>query len=104
MRKTRRSRERPRLTYEDQIKRVLSDGKFKSTRHRRKCMKRLMSVEEAKEVCKSREKWRSILSAYPARDMAWWYVCMYVFITTDIQQPIKISKIQIDNWITLLCK
>ena len=59
-----------------QIKRVLSDGKIKSTRHRRKCMKGLMSVEEAKEVCKSREKWRSILSAYPARDMAWWYVCI----------------------------
>ena len=74
----RRSRGRPRLTYEDQIKRVLSDGKIKSTRHRRKCMKGLMSVEEAKEICKSRVKWRSILSAYPARDMAWWYVCMYV--------------------------
>ena len=55
----RRSRGRPRLTYEDQIKRVLSDGKIKSTRHRRKCMKGLMSVEEAKEICKSREKWNN---------------------------------------------
>ena len=52
----RRSRGRPRLTYEDQIKRVLSDDKIKSTHHRRKCMKGLMSVEEAKEICKSREK------------------------------------------------
>ena len=79
----RRSRGRPRLTYEDQIKRVLSlllilpSGKIKSTRHQRKCMEGLVSVEEAKEICKSREKWRSILSAYPARDMASSYVCMY---------------------------
>ena len=65
-----RSRGRPRLTNKDQIKRVLSDGKIKSTRHRRKCMKGLMSVEEVKEVCKCREKWSSILSAYPARGMA----------------------------------
>ena len=53
----------------DQIKRVPSDGKIKSTRQRRKCMKGLMSVEEAKEICKSRENWRFIPSAYPARDM-----------------------------------
>ena len=64
------SRGRPRLIYADQIKRVLSDGKIKSTRDWRKYMKGLMSVEEAKEICKSREKLRSILSAYPARDMA----------------------------------
>ena len=40
----RRSRRRPRLTYKDQIKRVLSEGNIKSTRHRRKCTKGLMSV------------------------------------------------------------
>ena len=74
-------RRRPRLTYEDQIKRVLSDGKIKSTRHRRKCLKGLMSVEEAKEIlCKSREKLRSILSADPAwRDDM--YVCRYVYLS-----------------------
>ena len=72
--------------------RVLSDGKIKSTRHRRKCMKGLMSVEEAKEICKSRVKWRSILSAYPARDMAWWYVCMYVCLSKLLKRRIRYLK------------
>ena len=53
------------VTYEGQIK---------------YCLMGLMSIQEAKEVCKSREKWRSIISAYLARTMAWWYVCMYVLL------------------------
>ena len=71
----RRSRGRPRLTYEDQIKQVLSDGKIKSTRHRRKCMKGLMSVEEAKEICKSREKRRSIIYIYVCIFYKWTHFC-----------------------------
>ena len=66
----RRSRGRPRLNNEDQIKRVLSDGKIKSTRHWRDCMKGLRSIQEAREICKSREKWRSSFSAYTKRGMA----------------------------------
>ena len=31
-------------------------------------MKRLMPVDEAKEVCRDRRVWRSVLSDYPAKD------------------------------------
>ena len=31
---------------------------------------RLMTVDEAKEVCRDRRVWRSVLSDYPARDKA----------------------------------
>ena len=57
-----KNRGRPRLNYEDKIERVLPGGNIKSTRYRGKCMKGLMSIQEAKEIC--------IISAYPARDMA----------------------------------
>ena len=33
-------------------------------------MKRLMTVDEAKEICRDRRVWRSVLSDYPARDKA----------------------------------
>jgi hypothetical protein len=41
----------------------------KSKRWRRPCMRASIRVEEAKDLCKDRVKWRSILSPYPARDM-----------------------------------
>ena len=53
-----RSRGRPRLTYHDQIDHVLAEVDV---------MKRVMKVSE---VCKDRVVWRSVLSAYPARDLA----------------------------------
>ena len=65
-----RGRGRPRHTFQDQIDRVLSEGDVRSHKNRRACMKRVMSVREASEICKNRTLWRSILSAYPARDMA----------------------------------
>lgn len=43
----------------DQIRRVLVDGKVKYSRNRRACMKRLMTVDEAREVCRNRTKWRA---------------------------------------------
>jgi hypothetical protein len=47
------------------IEKILKEG-VRST----KCRKACMIVGEAKDVCRDRVEWRSILSAYPARDMA----------------------------------
>lgn len=49
---------RPRPAYHDQISRILVDGN------------RLMTVDEMKDVCRDRTKWRSIVSTYPVRDIA----------------------------------
>jgi hypothetical protein len=48
---------------------ILKEG-VRSTRCRRTCMRASMKVEEVKDVCRDRVKWRNILSANPARDMA----------------------------------
>ena len=34
------------------------------------CMKRFMTVDETKEVCRDRSVWRSVLFEYSARDKA----------------------------------
>jgi hypothetical protein len=60
-----RRRGRPRMGWVEGIENILKEG-VRSTKCRRACMR----VEEAKDVCRDRVKWRSILSAYPARDMA----------------------------------
>ena len=65
-----RGRGRPRLTFENTVSKIL-EGHVKSMRTpRRACMKRLMTVDEAKEVCTDRSVWRSVLSDYPERDKA----------------------------------
>jgi hypothetical protein len=46
----------------DHIGEVLEKGLVKSTRNR---MRNLMTVEEAKGVCKDRSKWKEVISAYP---------------------------------------
>ena len=51
--------------YIDFIGDVLHKGQVRSTLNRRACMTRCMNVDEAKEVCKGRSMWRSIVSAYP---------------------------------------
>ena len=64
-------RGRPRLTFENTVSKILEEGHVKSMRTPRKaCMKRWMTVDEAKEVCRDRSVWRPFLSDYPARDKA----------------------------------
>jgi signal recognition particle GTPase len=50
-------------TFLDQIGEVLEMGPVKSIRNRRACMRNLMTVEEAKVVCKDRSKWKKLISA-----------------------------------------
>lgn len=40
------------------------------------CMKRLLSVDEAKEICWDRNKWNKLVSAYPCGKKTWRYVCL----------------------------
>jgi hypothetical protein len=44
---------------------VLEKGQVRSTRNQRACMRNLMTVKEAKGVCKDRSKWKEVTSAYP---------------------------------------
>ena len=53
------------------ISRILEEGHIKSKRTpRRACMKRLIKVDEKKEICRNRSVWHSVLSDYPAKDTA----------------------------------
>ena len=50
-----RGRGRPRLTFDNTVSKILEEGHVKSMRiSRRACMKRLMTVDKAKEVCRDR--------------------------------------------------
>ena len=64
-----KDRGRTRLTFENTVSKILEEGHVKSMRTpRRACMRRLMTVDEAKEACKDRSVWRSVLSDYAAWD------------------------------------
>ena len=67
----RSGRRRPRLIFENAVSKILEEGDVNSMRTpRRACMKGLITVDEAKEVCRDRSVWRSILPDYAARDTA----------------------------------
>ena len=65
-----RGRWRPRLTFENIVSKILEESHVKCMRTQRACMKRLITVDEAKEVCRDRSVWGSVLSDYSARDKA----------------------------------
>ena len=56
------------MTFENTVSKMLEGGHVKSMRTpQRASMRRLMTVDEAKELCRDRSY---ILSKYPARDKA----------------------------------
>ena len=66
-----RGKRRPRLTPENTVSKTLEEGHVKSVSTPQKaCKRRLMTVDEAKEVYRYRSAWRSVLSDYPDRDKA----------------------------------
>ena len=55
-----RGRGRPRKVWMDQISEIANEWNIQSHNKRRACMKKVMTLEEMKEVCKDRKKWRLI--------------------------------------------
>ena len=54
----------PRLIFENTVTKIQVEGHVKSMRI---LLLRRRTVDEAKEVCRDRSVWRSVLSDYPAR-------------------------------------
>ena len=66
-----RGRGRLRLTFENTVSKILEvDHIINMKTPRRACMNRLMTVDEAKVVCRDRSVLRSDLSDYAARNKA----------------------------------
>ena len=55
-----RGRGRPRKEWIDQIGEIAKEWNLQSENKRRVCMKKVMNIEEMKEICKDRKKWRQI--------------------------------------------
>jgi hypothetical protein len=64
-----RERGRHRIEWMEGIENILIKG-MRNRSCRRYCMRASIRVEKAKDVCMVRVKWRSIIPAYPARDIA----------------------------------
>ncbi|GBP56636.1 hypothetical protein EVAR_33268_1 [Eumeta japonica] len=58
---------RPIKSYADHIGGVLKKGQIRSINNRRARMKRLVDVSEARQICKGRAVWKSVVSAYPTK-------------------------------------
>ncbi|KAJ0180249.1 hypothetical protein K1T71_003653 [Dendrolimus kikuchii] len=48
----------------------ISTREVNTQKNRRACMTRVINVKEASEVCKNKPEWRSVVRAYPARELA----------------------------------
>jgi len=53
---------------------LLESGHVTSRNNRRECVTRCMNVNEARSLRQDRVVWRSVLSAYPCGETAWWLV------------------------------
>ena len=56
----RRGKGRPRTSWSDVVEKCLKKKNIRSTKCKRKCMKRCMNLKEASEVCQNRTLWRSL--------------------------------------------
>jgi hypothetical protein len=75
---------RPRRTFLDQIRQVLEKGQVKSIRIRRTCLRSLMKVEEARNVCKYRSKWKEVISTPTENRRDVMYVCINWYFTFKV--------------------
>jgi hypothetical protein len=76
--------------------------KIKSTRNRRACMRNLMTVEEAKGVCKDRSKWnfKHFLPCdlcLPQWETGVMYVCCKEFVFLFILELLFSKDIRVTN-------
>lgn len=55
-----RDRGRPKKSWSDVVESCLKKKNIRSTKCKRRCMKRIMSLKEASEICQNRVVWRSI--------------------------------------------
>ena len=62
--KGKRGKGRPRKVWSDQIEEIVKEWDIQSERKRRKCMKKVMDMNELKEVCKDRKKWRQLCRGF----------------------------------------